>query len=157
MKIILLEEVRSLGHKYDVKEVSDGYARNFLFANKLAKPATAGAIKELEALKNKVRKNEAELLKHLEGAARKLRETALEFTLKTDAAGSVFGSVTKEMILKALRNHELVRKEHVGIELERPLKELGEYKIPVELGKGIVSEIKIVVRPEQQSHSTSSR
>lgn len=149
MKIILLGDVRNIGQKHDVKDVSDGYARNFLFANKLAKPATAGALKELETLKNRVRKNEAELLKHLEEAARKLRETALEFTLKTDAAGSIFGSVTKEAILKAMREHELVRKERVGVELDHPIKEFGEHKIPVALGQGIVSEIKVIVRPQK--------
>ena len=84
MKVILLEDVRNVGKKLEVKEVSDGYARNFLFPNQLAKPATPSALKELERVKSQLAEGEEELKRHLEGLARKVKETSLEFSLKTD-------------------------------------------------------------------------
>ncbi len=149
MKIILLQDIQGVGKKNDIKEVSDGYARNFLFQNNLAKPATPVNIKELENLKSKLDKKEIELKKHLEELARKINEISLEFMLKTDEAGSVFGSVTKEMILKSLRENHLVTKERVEITLDHPLKAFGEHKIPVDLKKGITAELKIILRPQQ--------
>ena len=148
MKVILSEDVRSLGKKHDVKDVSDGYARNFLFPNKLAEPATPGALKKLAAMKAKTSKNEEELKKRLEEIARKINDTALEFKLKTDKDGSVFGSVTKEQILNAMRDAKLIRSERVEIKLDRPIKEIGEHKIAVDMKKEVGAELKVVVRPD---------
>lgn len=148
MKVILLENIRSLGDKYDVKDVADGYARNFLFPNKLAEPATPGTLKRLSKLKAKLGKEETELKKHLKEMARRTNETTLEFNLKTDIAGSVFGSVTKEEILRALREHGLVTKERVEIVLAHPLKTLGEHEIEIDFKKGIKANLKIKIRPE---------
>ena len=147
MKVILLQDVRSIGRKNEIKEVSDGYARNFLFKNSLAKPAKPTSVKQLENLKSKLDAEEAEFKKHLGEVAKKMKEVSLEFTLKTDDAGSVFGSITKEMILKSLREHHLVGKERVDIALDHPLKVFGEHKIPVDLKKGITAEIKIILVP----------
>ena len=149
MKVILIQDVRGVGKKNDVKEVSDGYARNFLFQNNLAKAATPVNIKQLENLKSKFDKEEVELKKHLEELARKMKDISLEFTLKTDEAGSVFGSVTKEMILKSLRENHIVSTERVDITLDHPLKIFGEHKIAVDLKKGVVAELKIKLRPQQ--------
>lgn len=147
MKIILIQDVRGVGKKNDVKEAADGYARNFLFPNGLAKPATPASLKELEIFKAGLAKEDAELMKHLEELARKLNEFSLEFRLKTDDIGSVFGSVTKEMILKGLRENHFVTKERVEIEIEHPIKKLGEHVVPVKLKKGITAELKVIVRP----------
>lgn len=149
MKIILLEDVRGAGKKNDIKEVSDGYARNFLFPNNLAQQATPANINRLEKTKSKHDHEEMELIKHLEGIARKMNEISLEFMLKTDETGSVFGSVTKEMIHKSLRENRIVSAERVEISLAHPLKELGEHKIAVDLKKGITAELKVILRPQR--------
>jgi len=148
MKIILLQDVKDAGKKYDIKEVADGYARNFLFPNKLAEPATPSALKKLENLKSKLGKEELELKKRLEEIVRKIGDTTLEFSLKTDGKGGIFGSVTKEMILKALREHGLVTKERVDVTLDHPIKELGDHKVKVDLKKGIAVELKIRIQPQ---------
>jgi large subunit ribosomal protein L9 len=148
MKIILLEDVRSLGKKFDVKEVSDGYARNFLFPNKLAEPATPGALKKLDALKAEHDKNETELLGRLREVAKKINETKIEFTMKVDKSGAVFGSVNKESILKALREQKLVTTERVEMDLKYPLKELGEYTVPLDLKKGVTAVLKVTIAAE---------
>lgn len=149
MKIILLQDTRGVGKRHDVKEVTAGYARNFLFPNKLAEPATPTTLKKLAALKSHLDESGKELKKHLEALARKISETALEFTLKTDKKGSVFGSVTKEDILKGMRDSKLIIKERAEIKIDHPIKKFGEYKVNVRLPKGIEAELKILVRPEK--------
>ena len=147
MKVIFLEDVRNVGRRYEVKDVADGYARNFLFPNKLAEPATPGALKKLEALKAAQEKDERELLARLHEIARTLKETKLEFELKADKTGAVFGSVNKESILKALRDHGFITKERVELELKYPIKEIGEHTVVVDLKKGVKAELRIVVKP----------
>ena len=148
MKIILLEDIKGIGKKYDVKDISDGYARNFLLPKKLVKQATPQTLKELEQLKSKLEKEDIGFKKHLSELARKISDSYLEFQLKTDERGSIFGSVTKEMILRAMREHGWLRKERVDILLEHPLKEFGEHKVSVDLKKGIKAELKIIVQPQ---------
>ena len=74
MQIILLQDIRGLGSKYDLKETKDGYARNFLFPNKLAEPATPGNLKKLEELKKRLNQEEEETKRRLEEIARKINE-----------------------------------------------------------------------------------
>jgi len=150
MKVIFLEEVRNVAKKFDVKDVADGYARNFLLPNKLAESATPGALKKLDALKAEHDKNETELLGRLREIAKKINDTKIEFTLKTDKSGAAFGSVNKESILKALREHDLVTKERVEIDLKYPLKELGEHAVPIDLKKGVTALLKVVVTKAEE-------
>jgi large subunit ribosomal protein L9 len=149
MQVIFLKDVHGKGRRGDVKEVNDGYARNLLFPNKLAEPATGGALKKLEESKAGLAKENEELKKHVDELLRRINERALEFTLKSDKEGSVFGSVTKETILSALRDAGLVTKERVEIDIDRPIKAFGEYKIPLRFRSGIAGELKILVRPEK--------
>lgn len=146
MKIILIDDVRSLGKRYEIKEVNDGYARNFLFPNKLAEPATPGALKKIEALKAEHEKEDRELRAHLEGIARKIAETKIEFELKADKSGAMFGSVNKESILKALREHHFITKERVDIDLKYPIKEFGEHTVTVDLRKGVTALLGVIVK-----------
>ncbi len=148
MKIILLKDIRNIGGKNEIKEVADGYARNFLFINNLAKPATPTAVKELEKLKSELNKNEAELKKHLEELARKINATSIEFPLKADENGSIFGSVNKDAILKSLREHKIIGKERLDIELDHPIKEIGTHKVKVDLKKGIRATLGVIIRQQ---------
>jgi large subunit ribosomal protein L9 len=148
MKVIILEEVRGVGKKFEVKEVSNGYARNFLFPNKLAEPANPSSLKKLEAMIAEHNKNENEYIKTLEAIARKIADMRIQFDLKKGKDGSIFGSVNKESILKALREHKLITKERVDITLDHPIKEPGLYVVPIDLKKGITVDLKIVVKAE---------
>lgn len=96
MKVILLEDVKKIGNKFDVKEVSDGYARNFLIPNGLADVATAGALKELEKRKTQMEKEDHELMKRLEEISRLLKDRNLEFPVKTGANGEVLARLQKK-------------------------------------------------------------
>jgi large subunit ribosomal protein L9 len=149
MKVILLDDVKGLGKKFDVKEVSDGYARNFLFPASLAKPATAPAVKNLGAQKTALARKEQELVKQLEEVARRLGERTVEFAVEVTEGGGVYGSVTKEMILKELRHHGLLTTERVDIELPRPLKTLGTHELAVDLKKGVTATLRVILRPRE--------
>ncbi|RJQ30003.1 50S ribosomal protein L9 [Candidatus Parcubacteria bacterium] len=148
MRVILLQDVRSVGKRLEVKEVAEGYARNLLFPKGLAKAATPSALRDLEHERLALRKNEEETQKRLHSIAEEITRTALEFSLKTDEKGSVFGSVSKEAILKSLRDRGIVTKERVEIMLPHPLKELGEYTVQVDLKKGITARLRVVLRSQ---------
>ncbi len=145
MKVIFLSDVRNVGKKYEVKEVSDGYARNFLFPNKRAEPATPEAMKKLESMTAAHEKEDNEVRAHLESLARKINETKLQFEVQTDKSGAVFGSVNKESILKALREHKLIGAERIDIDLKYPIKDLGEHIVDIDLKKGVMAKLGILV------------
>lgn len=149
MKIIFLKDLPGRGKKNEVKEVSDGYARNFLFVNGFAKLATSGALKELEVFRISREKEDQELNKHIEVLKQTLKDRTLEFTVKADEAGSVFGSINKEQILSALREQKLVGKERAEVLLEHPLKTLGEHKVALHFPRGGGSvELKVLLKAE---------
>jgi large subunit ribosomal protein L9 len=145
MKVILLQDIRNIGKRGDTKDVPDGYARNFLFPNKLAEAATPAAVKKLEDRKAAAEHEDANLRKRLETLARHFEGVGLEFKLAVGKDGSVFGSVNKEAILKALREHGFVTTERVEIHLDRPIKEPGEHIVELDFKKGITAKLKVVV------------
>ncbi len=112
MKIILLRDVRGLGKKNEVREASDGYVRNFLLPNNLAKVAAPEILKGHNKVLEKMTAEDMAGKKRLEELSRELETRSLEFHLKTDKSGAVFGSVNKDMILKGLRDSKLIRKLH---------------------------------------------
>ena len=146
MKVVFLQDVQDIAKKYEVKDVSGGYARNFLIPRKLAVPATVSALKEVEQKRARREKEDAAARAHLGEVVSHLNENSLEFTLKGDKKGSVFGSVTKEMILKAMREHGWIGKERVSVFLEHPLKEAGTHVVPVDLKKGVRGKLNVVIR-----------
>lgn len=145
MKVIFLSDVRNVGKKHDIKEVSDGYARNFLFPNALAEQATPSAIKKIDSIKAEHQKEDREVHTHLEALAKKINETKIQFELKADKSGAVFGSVNKETILKAMREHKLIGAERIDIDLKYPIKELGEFVVPIDLKKGVTAKLGVVL------------
>jgi len=144
MKIFFLQDVRGIGKKFEVKEVSDGYARNFLIPRGLGRIAD----KNTEIIKSSRDKEEQMLNKHLTLLARTLESSTLTFDLKTSPEGTVFGSVTTDMILSSLRDSKLISKEHVEIKIEKPLKKIGEYIVPVTLPRGKITSIKVKLQPQ---------
>ena len=148
MQVILLADVAGLGKKLDVKDVNGGYARNFLFPRGLAKLGTPEALKGISALKARQEKEGADYRRHLEELARQLESRTLLFELKIDKTGGVFGSVSKEAILKGLRENGLITKERVEIKLDHPLKSLGEHEIEVDLKKGVKAKLKVMLQKQ---------
>lgn len=140
MKIILLQDIKGFGKKYDIKEAKDGYARNFLIPQKLAKIATNQAVKELGVQKAEWERKEKEIKAELEKTAKELEGREFKFEVKTGKKGEVFGSVGSEDIKKSLIEKGI----KAEILLERPLKTLGEHQVEIDLGGGIKTKIKII-------------
>lgn len=142
MKVILLQDVKGLGKKLDVKDVSDGYAKNALLPKNLAKAATPEDIENLDAqkaLQLKRLKEEKEKLLKLSG---ELNKKELKFLVKTGAKKEVFGSVTADMIKIALRKEGI---ETDKINLVKPLRELGEHEVEIALGMGVSGKVKVIL------------
>lgn len=139
MKVILLQDIKGLARKFDVKEVKDGYARNFLIPKGLVKIATNEAIKELEVKKSAWSKEEQEIKTKLETLAKDLANKEFRFKVKIGKKGEIFGSVTKDDI------KEKLLMTNVEINLERPIKKLGEHQVEINLGKGVKANIKVSV------------
>ena len=143
MKVIFLQDIKGIGKKNDVKEIKDGYARNFLIPRKLAKIATTENLKFITILKKEVAEKEASHQNQLTALAQEFKKRIFTFEIKTDKTGKAFGSINKDMILKKLREEKLITNEKVEINLDHPLKNLGEYQVPINLTKGIKSQLNI--------------
>lgn len=142
MKVILIEDVNNLGVKGDVKNVADGYARNFLFPRGLAVEATPSRIRERdkESLLSENRE------KREESAARQLADSLqgkqVEFKLSASPEGKLFGSITPSDIARALQE-EGFAVDRRKIELSEPIKRLGEHKVNIKIRPGIATEIMV--------------
>ena len=149
MKVILLQNIKGVGKVGDVKNVADGYGRNYLLANKLAKIATETTIRETEGLK---KRNEAEMKVAHEKAreiAEKTKDLVLEFTKKASKTGKLFASLTKEEIAQELSKAIGAKVESDMIDLKEHgehIKQQGEHMVEVELAPEIKIEFKVIVK-----------
>lgn len=153
MKIILLRDIKNLGRKFDIKQVKNGYARNFLLPQGLVKIATDKVIKELEAKKTAWEKEEEEIKNKLETLAKDLAGQKFNFKLKTGKKKEVFGSVNKDDI-KTRINADMKADLHgyledMEIKLEHPIKTLGEHLVEIDFGRGVKAKIKVIVDAEK--------
>src|SRR5690349_6749080 len=117
MKVILLDNIRGVGQVGDVKDVSDGYARNFLLPNGKAKAASAGALKDVDAIKGKRLAALAVARTEAEAAAAKLSGTVIELTGKANEQGTLFAAITAGDIAEALSTSAGMRFEAAQIAL----------------------------------------
>ncbi len=146
MKIILLNDINSLGKKGDIKEVADGYARNFLLPQKLAEVATELAVKKIETIKKKITEGNKKDLEKNEKLASELdgREVLIKAKEKN---GKIFGSIGAKEIAKELKKQKLEVGEK-AIMLNEPIKDIGEKEVLVQLDHGIEANIKVIAEAE---------
>lgn len=151
MKVILLQNIKSFGKMGDVKNVADGYARNFLFPRKIAKLTTDAALKDVDSLKNKLEKTQKLEKDNVAKLAEQLKDIVLEFTRKATKTGKLYSAVTEEDIAEALAKQSGFNIESNSVRLEEHdghIKQLGEHLVKVELAPEIVAEIKVKVSQE---------
>lgn len=144
MKIILSQDIKSLGKKGDIKDVAEGYARNFLFPKKLAEAATEDKIKNITAQKERERMEEAKNADKTRQLAGILKEKEIVLKLK-EKNGKLFGSVSKKDIADSLKKEGVDIAEEKII-LTNPIKKTGEYKIEIKLATDVSSHIKLIVQ-----------
>ena len=130
MKLQLLKDVQGLGKPGDLVNVSDGYARNFLLPRNLAEPPTAQSLRRVEADRRKAVREVERLKKEGEDVAKTLENCSVNIPAKAGEGGHLFGSVGAAEIARALAA-EGHRVEEAWLLLERPLKEVGIYDVPV--------------------------
>lgn len=147
MKVILLENIENLGQKYEVKEVKDGYARNFLLPQKLAKIATREALIWLEAQVEDVERLSEEALKQAQSVASILEGQEVTINMKIGDEGQLFESVNPQKIVDQLKKLGCnVKKGQIII--DQPIKELGEHQIKVKLDHNLEVEVTILIVEE---------
>ena len=147
MKVILTTDVATLGKSGEMKNVADGYARNFLIPQKLAVPAAGGAYRAWQhdiASREEKRKRERE---EAEIAAQRISSTTLTMGVKVGEAGKLYGSITAKDIADALGRRGIVVDRH-KVDLDEPLKSLGTYKVAVKVFSGMAPEVTVVVEPK---------
>jgi large subunit ribosomal protein L9 len=150
MKVLLLKDVYKLGHAGDVKKVADGYARNYLLPRGFATLATPGAVKQAETLRTAATKLRDKLNTELSGVAEKINATKLYFAAKAGETGKLYGSITTQHIAEAL-NQKLGENIDRRIVVHQPIRELGNYKVPVRLTADLIAHVAVTVHREGQT------
>ncbi len=148
--VILRENVDGLGTIGDVVTVKAGYARNYLLPQGLASVADSRNVKELEHQKRQLARKLEKVTKDAEGVKARIEKVTCEFTQRAGEEGKLFGSVTSMDLETKLQEAgiEIPRKK---IQLGEPIKSLGEHTVPVKLDAGVVAELKVVVRAEEEA------
>lgn len=147
MKIILLQDIKTLGKKGDVKDVSEGYARNFLLPKKLVEMATEGAMKATETKKIQDAVAEKANFERLSELAERLKNRKITLESR-EKKGKLFGSVSVKDIVAGLGKENLEVSEK-SIILKETIKKIGEYKIKIKLANDIETQIILEVKGEK--------
>ena len=144
MKVILLQDVKGVGKKDQVVNASDGYARNFLFPQKLAVEATAGAMKGIEKMRKAEADREAERRAQAAATAEGLRGKVINMTVKTGAQGRLYGSITSAEVAAELKKQHGVDIDKRDIKCEN-IRTVGDVEIEVKIYKDISCKMTVHV------------
>jgi large subunit ribosomal protein L9 len=150
MELLLKEDVDNLGVRGDLVKVKPGYGRNYLLPRGLAIQATPGNVKQIELQRKALLKKEAVERDAATQQAELLNEVTLEFTRKVGEHGILYGSVTSMDIAEAFaaKGFEIDRRR---VQLKDPIKEPGEFEVPVRLHREVTTNVKVVVRNEEEA------
>lgn len=146
MKVILLEDVKSLGKKGQVVNVSDGYARNMLLPKKLGVEATTKNMNDLKLQKAHEEKVAQENLDAARAFADELKDKEVVVTIKVGEGGRTFGSVSTKEISEAVKTQLSYDIDKKKMQLPTPIKELGTTMVPIKLHSKVTGELKVIVK-----------
>jgi len=144
MKVILLDDVAKVGRRGEVRDVSDGYARNFLIPKKLALSASAGNMKNLEHIKVQANAKADRVKTDAEALRQRIESISLEERRQASEEGKLFGSVTSQDIVDFLDKHG-VKVERRRVHLDEHIKTLGETSVPIRLHQDVTAQFKVSV------------
>ena len=144
MKVILLDDVGTLGHRGEVREVSDGYARNFLIPQKHALTATPGNLKNLAQIKSQQEAKASRIKAEAESLRARIEALVCEERRQASEEGKLFGSVTTQDLADFLARQN-IQIEKRRILVEEPIKGLGEFVVPIRLHPEVTAQLKVVV------------
>ena len=149
MKVILLQDVEDVGKKYEVKELKDGYARNFLIPKQFAKPATKQNMQWLLRQKETMENEAEEDLKKAQEMASQLDGMEVTITVKVGPEGQLFEAINSQKVADKLKSMGVPVKK-TEIDLKEPLKELGEFPLRVTLSHNLEAEITLIIEKEEE-------
>jgi large subunit ribosomal protein L9 len=149
-KLILTENIPGLGAEADVVKVRRGYARNYLLPRGKAYEVTAGAVRQLDALKQKRAEREARELNEAEELARRIGKARFIFTLETGETGRAFGSVTAQDIVNRVKNELGAEIDRHKIVLERAIKDTGEHEVAIKLHHDVTAQLVFQVKSAEE-------
>ncbi len=149
MKVFLKKSVAGVGKAQQVIDVADGYARNYLLPRGLAVPASAGNVNVAKQVAEMHERQEARIREHAQRIAAELSEKTLTFTMKAGETGRLYGSVTSSDIAEQLTATLREEFDKRWVQLERPLRDLGEHVVDLRLEGGVRAQVKVVVEPEE--------
>lgn len=150
MKVMLVRDVYKLGRAGDIKKVADGYGRNYLIPQGLAVLATAGALKQVEKIRQQAEIRRAELNSELKGLADQVKDVVLTFAARAGETGKLYGSITTQDVATALSEKTRFEVKKHQIDMQ-PIRNLGEYTAHVRLTMDLVPEVKVVVHREGET------
>lgn len=148
MKVILLEDVKSLGKKGQIVNVSDGYARNFVLPKKLGLEATSKNLNDLKLQKANEEKVAKQILDEAKALAEKVEAGKVEVKIKVGEGGRTFGSVSTKEIAIAVKEQMGYDIDKKKIQLKDTIKTLGTHNVPVKLHQKVTAELKVIVTEE---------
>lgn len=146
MVVILLKDVKGTGKAGDIVKVSDGYARNRLIPKGFAKEATEGNVKSLEKQKKIMAEKKAQELEAAKALATKIESLKVVITTKGGEGGRLFGSITSKDICEALQEQHDIRIDKKKMVLESPIKQVGDFSIPVKLYPEVQAMLSVTVQ-----------
>ncbi len=150
MEIILLQDLDELGLEGDILRVADGYARNYLIPRGMAFEATPQNVKSIEQRRKKIEIRKLKAKEQAEQLKEKMSEILVQLTQKAGEEGKLYGSVTSMDIAAELENQGIVV-DRRKIMLDKPIKVLGDFEVPVRIYPEVTAFIKVVVSPVKES------
>jgi large subunit ribosomal protein L9 len=148
MRVIFIEDVPSVAKAGEVKEVADGYGRNFLLPRGLATLATPAALKKAESLRQLEARRQGQSDEEARAIAEKLNDFTLTLKARAGARGRLYGSITSADIAQEIQTQTGCQVHKRKIALEEPIHQLGEYEVAIKLTKELAPKLKIVVERE---------
>lgn len=145
MQIILTQDVKALGKKGEMVNVSDGYARNFILPKKLGLEANAKNLNDLKLQKAAEEKRQKELLEEAQELGKNIESKTLELKIKTGEGGRTFGSISSKEISQELKTQYGLDIDKKKLQVNDPIKTLGTHTVPVKLHPQVTAELKVKV------------
>ena len=149
MRVMLTKDVERVGKAGDIKEVADGYGRNFLLPRKLAVPAHAGVEAEGKRLREAVAKREAKDRSEAQALADEIGNKTVVVRLKVGADDKAFGSITNQDVATALKAQHRVEVDRHKIDIKEPIKTLGEHQVSLRLHRDVSAHVNLIVTSDR--------
>lgn len=149
MKVILLQDVKSLGKKDETVEINDGYARNYVIPKKLGLEANSKNLNDLKLQKANEQRVAQEILEEAQEFARKIEQTSVAVKMKTGENGKTFGTIASKEIAKAAMDQHGMEIDKKKIQVADPIKNLGVYEVTIKLHPKVSAKLKVKVEEEK--------